>query len=110
MSVREFNKWANEKTKQEQKEMFLQLRIQGCTFDEISKKLGRCKQTLINWSKEPAIKEAIDVGKAIKLPLRISRSFNQKDDTLAGHDSHHTMTPRACCACPAYKTDTNICF
>jgi transposase len=60
MSAKELEKFVNEQTKQEQKEMFLQLRIQGYTFAEISKRLGKSKQTMINWSKEPAIKEAID--------------------------------------------------
>ena len=37
---------------QEIKNEFIILRAQGWSFDKISKKLGKAKQTLIDWSKE----------------------------------------------------------
>lgn len=36
----------------EAKEKFILLRAKGYSFDKLTKELGKCKQTLINWSKE----------------------------------------------------------
>jgi len=52
--------------KQEIKEQFLELRISGDTFVEIASKLGVSKQTLINWSKDLEIKEAIDIARSVR--------------------------------------------
>lgn len=52
--------------KQEKKEQFLELRIGGETFEGIASKLGVSKQTLINWSKDLEIKEAIDIARSIR--------------------------------------------
>lgn len=48
-------------------ETFVQLRIEGKTFDEIAKELKTTKQTLIDWNKKQLVKNAIDEGKAFKL-------------------------------------------
>jgi len=45
---------------------FLEMRIEGETFDSIAKKLKVSKQTLINWSKEKNIKDTIQAGKLMK--------------------------------------------
>lgn len=36
----------------ETKQQFIELRAKGWSFDKIAKKLGKAKQTLIDWSKE----------------------------------------------------------
>lgn len=36
----------------ETKRRFIELRTQGYLFDKIAKKLGKAKQTLLDWSKE----------------------------------------------------------
>lgn len=36
----------------ETKKRFIELRAQGYSFDKIAKKLGKAKQTLLDWSKE----------------------------------------------------------
>lgn len=35
-----------------EKQAFIELRAKGITYEKIAKKLGKTKQTLINWSKE----------------------------------------------------------
>lgn len=52
--------------KQKEKERFLELRISGKTFQEISEELKVSKQTLINWSKEEELKEAITTARLMK--------------------------------------------
>ena len=53
-------------SKEDLKEKFLALRIQGRTFEAIAKELSVSKQTLINWSKEDEIKEAILTAKLMR--------------------------------------------
>lgn len=38
--------------KQEDKDKFIELRIEGLSYEDISKQLNISKQTLVNWSKE----------------------------------------------------------
>ena len=52
---------------QNKKDRFLELRIQGETFDSIAKELEVSKQTLINWSKEPEIQEAISMASSVRV-------------------------------------------
>lgn len=47
--------------------VFIELRIRGKTFEEISKELAVSKQTLINWNKIEVIKDAIRAGKQIRV-------------------------------------------
>lgn len=42
--------------KQEDKEKFIELRVEGLSFEEIAKRLNISKQTLVNWSKEAETK------------------------------------------------------
>jgi transcriptional regulator with XRE-family HTH domain len=47
------------------KEEFIQLRAKGWSYDKIAEKLGKAKQTLIDWSKE--LQEEIANRKALEL-------------------------------------------
>lgn len=53
--------------KQDKKDMFIELRIKGETFEKIAKELGVSKQTLINWSKEDEVKVAIDIAHSMRV-------------------------------------------
>lgn len=48
-------------------EAFIQLRIEGKSFDEIATDLKTTKQTLIDWNKKELVRNAIDEGKAFKI-------------------------------------------
>ncbi|MCZ2101281.1 MAG: hypothetical protein LC107_07070 [Chitinophagales bacterium] len=48
-------------------EAFIQLRIEGKSFDEIAKELKTTKQTLIDWNKKELVKNGIAEGKAFKI-------------------------------------------
>jgi len=48
-------------------EAFIQLRIEGKSFDEIATELKTTKQTLIDWNKKELVRIAIDEGKAFKI-------------------------------------------
>lgn len=41
--------------KQEDKDKFLELRVEGLSYEDISKQMNISKQTLVNWSKEEDI-------------------------------------------------------
>jgi len=46
---------------------FIQMRIEGKSFDEIAKELNTAKSTLIDWNKKAAIRTLIDEGKAFAI-------------------------------------------
>jgi len=48
-------------------EEFIQMRIEGKSFDEIATGLKTAKQTLIEWNKQVLIRETITTGKVIKI-------------------------------------------
>lgn len=48
-------------------EAFVQLRIEGKSFDEIATELKTTKQTLIDWNKKELVRNAINEGKAFKI-------------------------------------------
>lgn len=48
-------------------EAFIQLRIEGKSFDEIATELKTTKQTLIDWNKKELVRTAINEGKAFKI-------------------------------------------
>jgi len=54
-------------SKQDAKDKFIELRIKGETFESIAKKLNVSKQTVINWSKEKNIQEAIETAELMKI-------------------------------------------
>lgn len=46
---------------------FIQLRIEGKSFDEIAKTLKVAKSTLIEWNKKAEVKNSINEGRAIAI-------------------------------------------
>lgn len=48
-------------------EAFIQLRIEGKSFDEIATDLKTTKQTLIEWNKKELVRNAINEGRAFKI-------------------------------------------
>jgi hypothetical protein len=48
-------------------ESFIQLRIEGKSFDEIATNLKTSKQSLIEWNKQQFIRKSIEEGKAFKI-------------------------------------------
>jgi predicted XRE-type DNA-binding protein len=46
---------------------FIQMRIEGKSFDEIAKELNTAKSTLIDWNKKACVKTLIDEGKAFAI-------------------------------------------
>ncbi len=52
---------------EKQIEDFIQLRIEGKSFDEIAKELKTGKSTLIAWNKKVDVRSEITEGKAIKI-------------------------------------------
>jgi hypothetical protein len=51
----------------EQIEKFVELRIEGKSFDDIAKELKTAKQTLIEWNKTVSVREVIAESKRIKI-------------------------------------------
>lgn len=47
-------------------ERFMELRLSGKTYQAISEELGVSKQSLIEWSKDKKISEALDFGKLVR--------------------------------------------
>lgn len=62
------------------KEQFIELRAKGNSFDKIAKKLGKSKQTLIDWSKE--LQDEIANRKALELELLYEKYFLLKEHRL----------------------------
>lgn len=46
---------------------FIQMRIEGKSFDEIAKALNIAKSTLIDWNKKADVRNTIDEGKAFAI-------------------------------------------
>lgn len=58
-------------------EAFIQLRIEGKSFDEIATELKTTKQTLIEWNKKELVRYAINEGKAFKINTLVkTHNFN----------------------------------
>ena len=64
----------------ETKERFIKLRAKGWSFDKIAKKLGKAKQTLIDWSKE--LQDEIANRKALELEALYEAYYLQKENRL----------------------------
>ena len=73
--------------KQEKKEQFLELRIGGETFEKIASKLDVSKQTLINWSKDLEIKEAIDIARSVRYQALLNQYEATKRDKIEFYSS-----------------------
>jgi intein-encoded DNA endonuclease-like protein len=65
---------------QKTKEQFIQLRAQGVSYSNISKEIGKSKQTLIDWGKE--LEEEIRNLKAIELEAIYEKYFLLKEARL----------------------------
>lgn len=48
-------------------EVFIQLRIEGKSFDDIAATLNTTKQTLFEWNKQIMVRDTINTGRAIKI-------------------------------------------
>jgi hypothetical protein len=48
-------------------EDFIQMRIEGNSFDEIATGLKTSKQTLIEWNKQLQVRETINTGRTLKI-------------------------------------------
>ena len=67
---------------QKKKEKFLELRIEGETYESIAKELSVSKQTLINWSKEKEIKDAIEIARSIRFQSILKQFKATKKDKI----------------------------
>jgi DNA-binding XRE family transcriptional regulator len=52
---------------------FLEMRIQGMTYEEIAQALDVSKQTLINWSKDDDFQEQVNIARAIRLQAIVNK-------------------------------------
>lgn len=52
---------------------FLEMRIQGLTYEEIAQTLEVSKQTLINWSKDDDFQEQLDIAKMTRLQAIVQK-------------------------------------
>ena len=64
----------------ETKEIFIELRAKGWSFDKIAKKIGKAKQTLIDWSKE--LQDEIANRKALELEALYETYYLQRESRL----------------------------
>ena len=64
----------------ETKEIFIELRAKGWSFDKIAKKIGKAKQTLIDWSKE--LQDEIANRKALELEALYEQYYLLKETRL----------------------------
>lgn len=81
--------YSNTMNKEEKKELFLELRIKGETFMNISEQLEISKQTLINWSKEEEISEQLRLSRTIKYQSLIKQYEVDKEERLKYYLSLH---------------------
>jgi len=64
----------------EVKEAFIELRAKGYSFEKIARKLGKAKQTLIDWSKE--LEDEIANRKALELEALYEKFYLLKENRL----------------------------
>jgi hypothetical protein len=64
----------------ETKEVFIELRAKGWSFDKIAKEIGKAKQTLIDWSKE--LQDEIANRKALELEALYESYYLLKENRL----------------------------
>ena len=64
----------------ETKEIFIELRAKGWSFDKIAKKIGKAKQTLIDWSKE--LQDEIANRKALELEALYESYYLMRENRL----------------------------
>ena len=64
----------------ETKEIFIELRAKGWSFDKIAKEIGKAKQTLIDWSKE--LQDEIANRKALELEALYESYYLMRENRL----------------------------
>ena len=64
----------------ETKEIFIELRAKGWSFDKIAKEIGKAKQTLIDWSKE--LQDEIANRKALELEALYETYYLHRESRL----------------------------
>jgi len=62
------------------KEIFIELRAKGWSFDKIAKETGKAKQTLIDWSKE--LQDEIANRKALELEALYESYYLMRENRL----------------------------
>lgn len=62
------------------KEQFIDLRAKGYSFDRIAQKLGKAKQTLVDWSKD--LQEEIANRKALELEALYEKYYLLRENRL----------------------------
>ena len=68
--------------RQNKKDRFLELRIKGETFQSIANILKVSKQTLINWSKEVEIKQAIQIAMLMKYQELVKQYQQTREERI----------------------------
>ena len=68
--------------KAELSERFLELRLQGKTYEVISEELQVSKQSLINWSKDPALQDVLKFGKMMRLQAILDKYQMTREASL----------------------------
>ena len=62
------------------KEQFIDLRAKGYSFERIAKKLGKARQTLVDWSKD--LQEEIANRKALELEVLYEKYYLLRENRL----------------------------
>ena len=68
--------------REEHIEEFIELRIQGWSYDKIAQHLNVSKPTLIKWNADQEVKRVIDIGKLARLEAIIKKYELYKEATL----------------------------
>lgn len=68
--------------KAELSERFLELRLEGKTYEVISEELQVSKQSLINWSKDPDLKDVLKFGKMMRLQAILDKYQMTREASL----------------------------
>lgn len=66
-------------------EKFIELRIEGKSFDAIAKELHTSKQTLLEWNKEVKTRNAVDEGKTLKINSIVKSFGFDLQNRLSGY-------------------------
>jgi hypothetical protein len=66
-------------------EKFIELRIDGKSFDAIAKELHTSKHTLLEWNKEVKTRNAVDEGKTLKINSIVKSYGFDLQNRLSGY-------------------------
>lgn len=70
---------------QQKKDKFIELRLQGETFENIAKELKVSKQTLITWNKSIQVKDVLEAGKLIRYQSILNQYGQQLEHKIEVH-------------------------